>query len=149
MSVVLNGRKHDWVAVKVFLPSLGIKPITVSSITYPDFARAKEHVFGTGMEAIGFTFDSVKPGEGEIVFLASEADQIFAAQGSVLNDIGFPMTLSYVDIGLVARTDEFSGVHWTKVQPATSQGTDPVRITMSWKADSCKINGIPTIAQRA
>lgn len=148
MSVVLNGRRHDWVSVKIFLPSLGLKPLTVSSLTYPDFVRAKEHQYGTGQKAVGFTFDSLKPGEGEIVFLAAEADEIAAAQGAWLNDLGFPMVVSMVDTGLVARTDEFSGVHFFKVQPSIAQGTDAAKITLGWKPDDAKIGGIPIIAER-
>ena len=148
MSTLLNGRRHDWVSVKLGLPQLGLRPMTCSSITYPDFARAKEHVFGTGQENVGFTFDSLKPGEGEIVVLASEADEIFAAQGSVLSDVGQPIVIAYADLGLATRVDQMLGCHFTKVLPAIQQGTDPARVTLSFKPDSALINGVPIITPR-
>lgn len=149
MATILNGRRHDWVSVKIILPQVGKKPLTVSAITLPDFARAKEHVYGTGMENIGFTFDTLKPGEGEFTILQSEADEIFVFTNAVLSDVGMPIIVSFVDIGLIPRTDTYSGCHFTKVQQTVAQGTDPARTTITWKPDSALINGVPIITPRA
>ncbi len=145
---VLNGRRHDWVSVKVVLPLLGATPISIKSITYPKFARAKEHQYGTGMENVGYTFDALKIDEGEIVLLQSDADLIFASQGSVLSDVAMPLISSYADIGVLPRTDVFLGVHFTSYQGAVAQGTDGATTTLSWKPDSAIINGVPIIAPR-
>ena len=146
-AVVLNGRKHDWVTVKVFLPSLGVKPLTCNAITYPKHGMAKEHVYGTGEGPIGHTRDSYKIDELTLEFLASEMDSIRSAMGPNYGKVEFPVSVSYIDTGLTARTDQFFGCHITGEQPTVSQGTDPARVQVTLKPDKMVLGGVPYIVE--
>lgn len=143
MTTLLNGRQHDWVTVKVLLPSIGVKPITCNAITYPKHGQAKEHVYGTGDGPIGYTRDSYKIDELTLEFLASEMDSIRTLLGPGYGKVSIPVSISYLDIGLTVRTDQFLGCHITGEQPTVSQGTDPARVQVTLKPDQMILNGIP------
>lgn len=145
MAVVLNGKAAGWCEVNIVLPSFGLRPLTVSSITYPNFARAKEHHYGQGTEPVGYVRDSLKIDEGEIVLRRDDAQAIFDAQGSVLGDGNFPLTVAYFGTGLTTITDQFFGCDFTGFQPSVAQGTDPAMVTLKWKPNRAILNGIPVV----
>lgn len=146
MAVTLNGKAHGWVSVQVLLPELGLRPVTISELTYPNFTLPKEHHYGTGKEPVGKVFDSLKIDEGGITLRQDDADTIAAAQGSVLGSpISISLIVSYASPGVVSRTDKFMGVDFTGFQDTIAQGTAPGMRALKWKPDSALINGIPVI----
>lgn len=147
MPTLLNGKLHDWVSAVLSLgPPIGKTSATLQSITYPSHGQETKLVYGTGDNPVGFTRDSYKPEMLELEFLAAEWDTFRSLMGPGYGKRVIPaITLTYVDVaaGLVPRTDSFLQLTITKEQPSVAQGTDPLKVKVSFQPAQMVLNGVP------
>lgn len=147
MATLLNGRIHDWVSAILNLgPPIGKVSATLQSITYPSHGKDTKLQYGTGSNPIGYTRDTYKPEVLELEFLAAEWDTYRTQMGPGYGDIVISaITISYVDAAasLVPRTDTFLQLTLTKEQPTVAQGTDPLKIKVSFQPAQMVLNGVP------
>lgn len=147
MATLLNGRIHDWVSAVLNLgPPIGKVSATLQSITYPSHGQDTKLQYGTGVNPIGYTRDTYKPEVLELEFLAAEWDSYRTLMGPGYGGLVISaITLSYVDpaAGLSPRTDTFLQLTITKEQQSVAQGTDPLKIKISFQPSQMILNGVP------
>jgi hypothetical protein len=84
----------------------------------------------------------------ELEFLVAEWDDIRATLGNGYMTVTIPaITITYADTasGLAPRTDVFERCAITKEQPSLSQGTDPVKVKITFQPDEMVLNGVRAI----
>jgi hypothetical protein len=143
---LLNGRNHDWVSMRLSLPSLGRNPSTPQSVTYPAHKVESPDTYGTGAKPIGFTRGQYSVDGLEVEFLAGEWDEIRAQLGpGYMMAAPFPISISYADTDLVTRTDRFTNCRITSEQLNIAVGTDPLKSKVTFKPSEMILNGVPAV----
>lgn len=147
MAVFLNGRQHDWVsAIFTLGPPIGAVPATVQSVTYPQHGQEKMLQYGTGVNPIGYTRGAYKPTTLDMEFLAAEWDSYRALMGPGYGNLAIPsISFTYIDpaAGLAPRTDTFLGCSVVSETITVAQGTDPVKVKVTFQPSQMILAGVP------
>jgi hypothetical protein len=143
---LLNGRHHDWVSLNLILPSIGQRPMTIQSVTYPAHTVEAPDVHGNGSKPIGYTRGQYSVEGLEVEFIASEWDAIRTILGpGYMMTARLPITIVYIDTGLTARKDEFIDCKITVEGQAISMGTDALKTKVTFKPSEMILNGVPAV----
>jgi hypothetical protein len=106
-------------------------------------------VYGSGTKPIGYTRGQYKIENLEIEFLVGEWDYIRAILGAgYLETASLPIVFTYTGLGLIPRKDEFIDCKIINEQQVVTQGTDPVKVKVTFKPTEMVLNGVPATLPR-
>lgn len=141
----INGRQPHWAVMRVTIPQLGKRTVSIQAITY-SHAWDKVLIHGEGADPIGSSRDVYMPGKCTIEMLVAEADYFRSLMGPGYFQYKLDFSVSYEGDGVVNRTDTIFGWELTTETPNATKGSDAHKVTWEGQPERIVLNGVqPTI----